>query len=296
VTDRFKDYHPLVNFLYFALVLVLAMTLNHPLAQGISLLCALWYAAQCGGRKLVLSHLKLSIPMLLMTALVNFFFSHEGVTVLYYLPSGVPLTLESLLYGLSAGCMLVTVLMWFACFNRVMTADKFIYLFGRVIPALSLVLSMTLRFVPKFQTQMHAVTEIQRSMGRDLRTGSLWQRMRTAVVIFSVMITWCLENAIETADSMKSRGYGLPNRSAFSIYRFDVRDKIVLVWLLLCGLCLILGSTGSTFGFTYFPYLQGTEMHPMMMASYLILLLLCGTPIFLNILEERKWKAIVSNM
>ena len=35
------------------------------------------------------------------------------------------------------------------------------------------------------------------------------------ITILSIMVTWCLENAIETADSMKSRGCGLPGRSAF---------------------------------------------------------------------------------
>lgn len=38
--DRFAKYHPLVNFLYFTLVIGFSMALNHPLAQGISLICA----------------------------------------------------------------------------------------------------------------------------------------------------------------------------------------------------------------------------------------------------------------
>ena len=105
-----------------------------------------------------------------------------------------------------------------------MTSDKFVYLFGRLIPALSLVLSMALRFVPKFQAQFHVVSEAQRCIGRDVSDGGVIRRIRNAVTIFSIMLTWSLENAIETADSMKSRGYGLPGRTAFSIYRFDDRD------------------------------------------------------------------------
>ena len=83
------------------------------------------------------------------------------------------------------------------------------YLFGRVIPALSLVLSMTLRFVPLFRRQLEVVRQAQFCIGRDASCGSVWQRVRRAVTIFSIMVTWALENAIETADSMKSRGYGL---------------------------------------------------------------------------------------
>ena len=50
--------------------------------------------------------------------------------------------------------MLASVVLWFSSYNEVMTSDKFVYLFGRVIPALSLVLSMSLRFIPKFKAQM----------------------------------------------------------------------------------------------------------------------------------------------
>jgi energy-coupling factor transport system permease protein len=45
-----------------------------------------------------------------------------------------PLTLESIFYGLAAAVMLAAVVLWFGCYNEVMTSDKFIYLFGRVIP------------------------------------------------------------------------------------------------------------------------------------------------------------------
>jgi hypothetical protein len=50
--------------------------------------------------------------------------------------------MESIVYGLAAAFMFVTVIIWFSCFNAVMTSDKFIYLFGKVIPALSLILAM----------------------------------------------------------------------------------------------------------------------------------------------------------
>ena len=49
--DAFSGYHPLVNFLYFALVLVFAMFFTHPASQIISLLSALAYAAQLNGEK-----------------------------------------------------------------------------------------------------------------------------------------------------------------------------------------------------------------------------------------------------
>ena len=111
--DRFSYYHPLVNFLYFTLVIGFSMVLNHPLAQGISLACAIIYAVQTEGKKAVLFTMKWCLPIMLLTAFMNPAFSHEGVTILLYFPTGNPLTLESILYGLSAGVMIATVMLWF---------------------------------------------------------------------------------------------------------------------------------------------------------------------------------------
>lgn len=296
MNDTFQKYHPLVNFLYFALVIGFAMALNHPLAQGISFACACIYAIQAEGKKAVLFALKWCLPVMLVTAFMNPAFSHEGVTILLYFPTGNPLTLESILYGLSSGVMIATVMLWFLNFNRVITSDKFIYLFGRVIPAMSLVLSMTLRFIPKFKSQMNTVIEAQRSIGRDISQGSLWQRTKTAITVLSIMITWALENAIETADSMKSRGYGLKGRSAFSIYRFDDRDKAAITYLLFCGLYLICGVIVSAFGFRYFPSIRYIGLNTVTLSFQFVYLILCIMPVVLNGLEERKWKAIHSKM
>lgn len=46
--------------------------------------------------------------------------------------------------------------------------------------------------------------------------------------MLSILVTWALENAIETSDSMRSRGYGLKGRTAFSIYKFTKKDKGLL--------------------------------------------------------------------
>ena len=294
--DSFADYHPFINFIYFALAIGFSLALNHPLAQGIALVCAIFYMVSVSGRKSLLFLLKFCLPMVLLTAFINPAFNHEGMTTLLYFPNGNPLTLESVLYGFSAGTMLVTILVWFSSFNRVMTTDKFIYLFGEIIPALSLVLSMSLRFVPKFKSQMANVTKAQRSIGRDVSNGSLLSRTKTAVHIFSIMITWSLENAIETADSMKSRGYGLKGRTAFSIYHFDERDKYALIWFSFCGMFLLSGTLLTAFGFRYFPSIRYASIDMTTIPFYFVFFTLCITPVIINFKEERKWKTLVSKM
>lgn len=294
--DTFSGCHPAVNFFYFALVLLFSMFFMHPVCIGISFAGALCYAVCLDGRRAAGFSLKFALPMFLLTAFVNPAFNHAGVTILSYLPSGNPLTLESIVYGAASGLMMASVLLWFSCYNAVMTSDKFVYLFGRVIPALSLILSMTLRFVPKFKAQLSVVTQAQAAVGRDVSNGSLWQRTKTAVTILSVMITWALENAIETADSMKSRGYGLRGRTAFSIYRFDDRDKELMLWFAFCGFYIFCGSLAGGLTWRYQPSVKGVLGETFSVSLYLVYLALCLTPVILDWREEKKWRALKSEI
>lgn len=294
--DSFASFHPVTNLFYFALVIGFSLTLNHPLAQAIALVCAIVYAVSINTKNSLLFLLKYCLPMVLLTAFINPAFNHEGKTVLFYFSNGNPLTLESLLYGFSAGIMLVTLVLWFASFNRVMTSDKLIYLFGKLIPALSLVISMSLRFVPRFKSQMQVVIESQKCLeGGNLAKGVL-SRLKKAITIFSIMITWVLENSIETADSMKSRGYGLKGRTAFSIYRFDERDKYVMLWVGFCGFFLLSGKRILAFGFRFFPSLRYIALDRSTIPFYCVYFALCITPFVLNLFEEKKWKTLVSKM
>lgn len=268
------------------------MFFMHPASLLISLCGAVVYSLYLNGRKALRFQLMFMLPMLLMAAFVNPAFQHEGATILTYLPSGNPLTLESIVYGLAAAVMLVSVVIWFSCYNAVMTSDKFVYLFGRVIPALSLVLSMTLRFVPKFKAQLAVVSDAQRCIGRDVANGTVLQRVKNAITIMSIMITWALENAIETADSMKSRGYGLPGRTAFSIYRFDERDRMALLWLGFCGLYILAGWAAGGLFWSYYPVLRGVAPGAFPVSFQLVYLGLCFTPVIIDVYEDIKWRGL----
>jgi len=289
--DAFAHYHPLINMLYFMLVIAFSMIFLHPICLVISFACAFSYSVYLNGKKALKFALIFLLPMLFLTAVINPLFSHQGVTILTYLPNGNPLTLESMVYGLAAALMLITVVSWFACYNAVMTSDKFVYLFGRIIPALSLTLSMALRFMPRFREQIKIVANAQRCLGRNVSKGSLLKRARYGIKILSIMITWALENAIETADSMKSRGYGLPGRTAFSIFRFDRRDRNALLFLLCCTGYIVTGAILGGLRFLYYPMIIGSWT-PYSISLFAIYLTLCALPLYLNRRENRKWKTI----
>jgi energy-coupling factor transport system permease protein len=290
--DAFSHYHPAVNLLYFTLVLLCAVCLSHPAALLISMLAALAYAGCLAGPAALANQLRWALPVLLLAALVNPLFSHAGVTVLGWFPSGNPLTLESVLYGLSAAGMLGAVLVWCFCAGTVLTTDKWVCLLGRIFPALSLLVSMTVRFVPKCRRQLRAIREGQRCLRRpaDSRT----QRARQAIQAVSILITWALEDAVETADSMRSRGCGLPGRTAFSVYRWERRDLLALAWLAGCGGLMLWGGLTGGLAWRYYPTVKGAGPSPLTAALLTCQLALCLTPVYLRGREAWQWKHLRS--
>lgn len=294
--NEFKTYHPIVNFIYFLFVIGFSMLFMHPLCLAGSFLCAFIYSVMLKGRSAFKLNLIYMLPVMLLTALINPAFNHEGITILEYLPSGNPLTLESVIYGFAAALMLVSVICWFSCYNEVMTSDKFLYLFGRLIPSLSLIFSMTLRFVPLFSAQLKETARAQKCMGRGVSDGNIFKRIKHAVSILSIMITRSLENALDTSDSMKARGYGLPGRTAFSIFTFDKRDKKALTCIALLGLYTLFGYITGGMYFRYFPSVKANEPSLFGFSVFFAYLILCMYPIIIECWEAIKWKYIKSKI
>ncbi|MEG0377208.1 MAG: energy-coupling factor transporter transmembrane component T [Eubacterium sp.] len=296
--DTFSTYHPVINFSYFAAVMLITMFFNHPVMLGISLFSGIVYSVVLlGWRHSLKFNVLYMLPLMIIAMLINPLFNHSGVTILFYLPNGNPITYESIIYGIVMSVMLVTVIIWFSCYNKVMTSDKFIYLFGRIIPALSLILSMVLRFVPKFKAQMKVISNGQKCIGRDVSNGNIIMRAKHGITILSILITWALENAIETADSMKARGYGLKGRTAFSLYRFDHRDRLLISTMAgLIVLWIIGAATGTTF-VQYNPVIKIAGLSPvsfMSMMTYVMFFIFCSLPVIIDGLEESKWRRLRS--
>lgn len=294
MTDAFSKLHPTVNFIFFAFVLVLSMFVMNPVCLALSLVCAFVNAVYLNGIKTVKLCLKFIMPMILLIILINPVFNHQGVTILTYFPWDNPLTLESIIYGIASAALLSSVVLWFSVFNSVITSDKLVYLFGRIIPSLSLVLSMSLRFVPKFSAQFKNVRNAQRCIGRDISDGSVINRINNGIRIISIMLSWSMENAIETADSMKSRGFGLKGRTAYSIYRFDRRDLIVLIIVALLGVTVSVFAITGVIDFNYYPSIKGNLTDALSLATFFLYGILMLIPTIINVWEGIKWKRLRS--
>ncbi len=159
-----------------------------------------------------------------------------------------------------------------------------------------MIFSMGLRFVPLFKTQALKISNAQKCIGRDVSNGTFLERIRHGMKILSILVTWALENAIETADSMKSRGYGFHGRTSFSIFRFDARDKGIFLFMLALIGILCAGAFRGQIDIQYFPSVKMGEITGFGILVYATYFLFCFAPIILNIMEELKWQHLQSKI
>ena len=293
--DAFDSIHPIVEFAFFAFAIVLPMLLLHPVLIGISFLAALLWSLMLNGRKILNLLLKFILPVMIAVAILNPLFNHQGTTVLFYLKNN-PVTLESVGYGFVSAMMFASVILWFSCFNRIMQSDKIIYLFGTIAPSISLIITMSMRFVPLFGRQIKKITLNEKCMGNLPSKGKTMEKIRSGLNILSAMITWALESAIITSDSMRARGCGLRGRTSFSPYRFDARDIITGIFLAL-GIAAAGVSAGmKSISIRFFPSFEMNPFNIESAAFYLIYSLTLLIPIILNIREAIIWRSLKSKI
>ena len=291
--DAFSGFHPVVNFIFFVAAFGLTMFIQQPVYLLISMISGCAYLLYLQGKKGFFRQVGYLVPILVMMAVMNPMFNHEGITVLWYLPNDNPITLEAICFGLASAVMMGASIVWFNCCNTVFTSDKIIYLFGRVIPALSLMISMTLRFVPRFKNFLQSVMRTQQAMHKPENTK---EKLQQALAAFSATVSWAMEQSIVSADSMKSRGYGGLGRTAFSIYIFEKRDGITLMMLFLLCMGAAVPHLIGVMGWTYYPSLSGQLLGPVQIMAYLCYGGMCNLPLIINLMEDRKWNALRSKI
>lgn len=290
----FETFHPIVLFIFFAATIGLSMFYMHPVYLIITIFLAISLnIALRRGR--FLKDWKLYVPLFFIMAIINPLISHNGKLVLFYVNSNA-VTVEAIMYGIAIATMIVAIILWFSCYNEVITTDKFIYLFGKISPVFSLTLAIALRLVPRFQQQLMKIANAQKVIGMDYRSGSIIHRIQCTLRILSILITWALDNAIETADSMKARGYGVAKRTSFSLFIFERRDGLVLgciIALFITNLC------ASAFGVTtyyFYPTFSGVQWDFLSVLFYSSYFLLLSIPLIIEIKGGIQWRLLKSKM
>lgn len=293
--SRLGKLHPGVIFLYFTVILVTVAFCPHPILQLLALMgglsyCALLLPDGAFGRMMLFY----SVPAVLI-ALTNPIFSHRGNTPLFYV-NRMPITRESLLYGASLGVMLFCVLCWFRVMNTVMTKDRMLYLFGGALPKLCLLLSVTLRTVPLLRRKIQETRQAQQGLGvYDSKRGYV-HCLKCELQIFKTVLSAQAEDAIETGDCMRARGYGLSGRTTFREKTFTPKDLFALLILLLLAGIVLAGLLGDAMTIRFYPEVTLALAGLQTWLCSISFGILCFMPAVTEILERIRWKWLLSRI
>ncbi len=286
---KFDSYHPAINLIFFSSVLFFSFYFTQPVFVLISYTSAFIYSCYNGKVKGLLLNISLIVFMILYILYYSYY-NHFGVTNLAINIIGNNITLESVCTGLIRALHISTGCMWFYCMTKIVSSDKIIYLFGKVCPKLSLFLSITLRAIPQIIERFNTVNIAQSSIGLGINQGNVITRIRNFFRVLSIVIMWILESFVDFSISMKSRGYSLKGRTAFSIYRFDNRDRSVVVLMFFCLTIIFMSIALNQGKMQINPHITMNPITRMSYFFYSIYLLFTLMPLILQIISEIKSK------
>ena len=284
MTDAFSKCHPAVNFLFFAGAIGASVMIQHPAYLLVGIITGAAYYLLLNGKKGWKMILGL-LPLFLFLTAINPLFNTYGVTILFCV-FGRPYTLEALCYGAALGGVFVAMLLWFGCYNKVLTSDKFTSLFGNLIPAISLLLVMVFRMVPNLMRKASQITGARKSIGKGAAEQSTTkEKLSDGMTVLSSLTDWALEGSVVTGDSMRARGYGTAKRSNFMIYRMKTDDWAIVAAI---PVLLTLVITAACFGQMAAVFTPEIQIAPVSWgiipyAAYLLI------PTVLHIKEAIQW-------
>lgn len=275
--DRFSKYNPKAAFSFFLLEIILTIVIFNPIMLAVSFISAFAYKLKLDGRAAVSYLFKFVLPLVLLVTAFNFVFSHYGMSILFVWLE-MNFTAESLFYGFNQGMLLGSVIMWFSCYSRVITAERFIAVFGRIIPNTALIFSMVLSFIPRLRKNAGEISDARQLVNSE-------SKLKKSINNFSALITMTLEESIETADSMKARGYN-KGRSIYNKYHFSIKDFIFILFIVITSVVLVVLKSLGQLDFLFDPVIKMGRLPIWAVIIFVVMSLL---PVIIDLLEDMRW-------
>lgn len=277
--DEFGRFHPTINLIFFITVIAFSMFQMQAVLIAVSFISVTVYYFMIKNAS-GLKYYGIVLLILILSSIINPLFSHRGVTTLFYFPTGNACTLESVAFGFTSGVMIAEVLLWFSVMSNLLDDERLMTSIGKVTPIIATMISMVLRFIPKFNDFSKRARLVQEANG--FASGN---KLKNAANIFSITTTWALESSLDTADSMRARGFNTGKRTNYSNYKIKQKDIWMLVWIGILALMTIISLKSGQIKTTYYPSLTIKHSMPI----YIIYTLLCLTPAIINLWEAVRW-------
>ena len=279
----FSMSHPAVPALYIVLTLGLTMFSMQPVLILLSLAGGLAYGFATRGTARALGALRWQLPIILIITLVNPLFSASGSTEVFRIGMRA-VYLESMVYGLCMGGLFVASVLWFEAAASMLEYDKVLALLGNAAPVIALMISMCMRLIPQFLRRGRTVLAVQDAI--DVPGRAPADPVRSRLRASSVLMGWGMEDSLERADAMRSRGWGAATRrTTYARYRLRRSDVTALVGLALLGAAAVAVAWAATTQYSFYPQLSVPAPWP----GYVVYATWMALPCMLHAIDEKRF-------
>lgn len=191
---------------------------------------------------LVISGMKGILVILVFTAVINLFFTHEGNVLINFW--FIKITDESILKTMKLCIRLLLLVMSSSLLTLTtkpvqltVALESIMKPFGKIgIPyhEVAMMMSIALRFIPTLMDELDKIKKAQQARGARFDEGRLYERIRALIPIIIPLFVSSFRRADELAMAMEARCYrGGVNRTRLNNPVFDAKDCSVIIILLL---------------------------------------------------------------
>jgi energy-coupling factor transport system permease protein len=285
---QFHAFHPVVNFSYYMGAIALVMINQHPIFLLVALSILITFHFFNDRFIQVKQWLFFMFTTGMLIFLINPLFNERGRHALLVV-MGHRVTLEATTYGLMSALSIICVLMLFISYNEVMTPNKLLFLFSKFLPQFAILLMLTLRFIPLMRRRLNEIAAVQVSKGISIKQGPWKERIKKGMLYVQVLLTYSLEEAIQTADSMKARGYGQKKRSTYEYFRLNKKDILTLLFFITLLSISLYGRYTGLGTLTIYPLMETVGLAPVENFILFVYALFLCFPLCVEIGEVIRW-------
>lgn len=199
--------------------------------------------------KMYLKNIKAIIPVVLITALLNVFYTSGGkVLVDWWI---FTITTDGILRALFMALRIILLILSSAVLSystsptsltgaieSLLKPLKFIGL-GGAVHTMAMTMTIALRFIPTLIEETQKIMNAQKARGADLDSGNLIKKVKALLPILIPLLISSVRRAYELAEAMECRCYnGGKGRTKFRVMKYSARDALTSIVL-----CLVF--TGS---------------------------------------------------
>lgn len=290
----FEDRCPTALFVYYAAAICIPVFIFDPRVAGISFAGAYLHLLFYTDRAAIVGKTVRTAAFFCILSAINPIFSHNGATVLFFV-NDMRITLEDLLYGMTSAAVILSAVCRFSVFSKITDAERTAYLLRRLSPGLSLLFSMTVRFVPLFREQFRRTSDAQKTLGL-YKDGNLIDFFRAKLRIFMSVASWAIENGVTTADSMSARGYGIGRPTFAEHFPMHIGDAVIISLTVAATACVAVGGFGGVFSATFYPTVSLPHDGSLFYTATACCAAISFLPVFYEIGGACRWKYLMSKI